>query len=61
MELSRRNVENVSDAIDAAMKQLREAMVGMPDKEGGFKRSHETAARDAAHFAVLLREAFRIH
>lgn len=60
MELSRRSVENVTDAIDIAMKQLRDAMVGMPDKEGAFKRSHETAARDAAHFAVLVRESFRI-
>jgi hypothetical protein len=60
MELTRRNVENVSEAIDVAMKQLREAMVGLPDKEMGFKRAHESAARDAAHFTVLLRETFRI-
>lgn len=56
MELSRRNVENTTEAIDVAMKQLREAMVGLPDKEMGFKRTHESAARDAAHFTVLLRE-----
>ncbi|MFC3495453.1 hypothetical protein [Glycomyces rhizosphaerae] len=61
MELSRRNIENTAAAIDLAMKQLREAMVGLPDKEMGFKRSHESAARDAAHFMVLLQETARIN
>lgn len=56
MELTRRNIENVVGAIDVAMRQLREAMVGLPDKEMGFKRAHEAAARDAAHFTVLLTE-----
>lgn len=56
MDLSRRNIENTAEAINVAMKQLREAMVGLPDKEMGFKRAHESAARDAAHFTVLLNE-----
>lgn len=56
MELTRRNVENVAESIDVAMRQLREAMVGLPDKDMGFKRAHESAARDAAHFSVLLAE-----
>ncbi|PRY62559.1 hypothetical protein [Glycomyces artemisiae] len=56
MELTRRNVENVVESMDVAMRTLREAMVGMPDKEMGFKRAHENAARDAAHFMVLLTE-----
>jgi hypothetical protein len=56
MELTRRNVENVAESIDIAMRQLREAMVGLPDKDMGFKRAHESAARDAAHFSVLLSE-----
>lgn len=56
MQLTRRNVENAVESIDVAMRTLREAMVGMPDKEMGFKRAHENAARDAAHFMVLLAE-----
>lgn len=54
-----RQLDDVTDAIDMAMKQIREAMIGLPDKEMGFKRAHESAARDAAHFTVLMQEMKR--
>jgi hypothetical protein len=54
MSVPTREVEDVIDAIDIAMKQLRDAMKGIPDKDFGFKRSHESTARDAAHLVVLL-------
>ena len=61
MGLTRRQIDDVVDSIDVAMRQIREAMKGLPDKELGFKRSHESAARDAAHFTVLLQEMNRIN
>ncbi|GAB3236418.1 hypothetical protein GCM10027447_34750 [Glycomyces halotolerans] len=51
-----REIEDATEAIHIAMKQVREAMKGIPDKDFGFKRAHETAARDAAHLTVILED-----
>lgn len=53
---SSREVDDAISGIHVAMKQLRGAMKGIPDKDFGFMRAHEITARDAAHLTILLEE-----
>ncbi|WP_298798033.1 hypothetical protein [Pseudonocardia sp. 73-21] len=40
--------------LDSAMRQLREAMRGIPIRRGSFKRTHDNLARDIAKAATMM-------
>ncbi|GDY28769.1 hypothetical protein [Gandjariella thermophila] len=49
--------DRVTENIDKAMKQLREAMKGIPIRWAGFKKEHDNAARSMANLTVLITDA----
>ncbi|WP_157930660.1 hypothetical protein [Glycomyces xiaoerkulensis] len=51
-----RLVDDVIDSVNIAMKEVRKAMKGIPDREFGFNRAHNAAAQEVAHLTVLLEE-----
>lgn len=46
--------------LDKAMKQLRDAMRGIPIRFAGFKKDHDTLARSVATATVLVDSAKRL-
>ena len=48
------NVDRMIENLDAAMRQLREAMRGIPTRRGSFTRTHDNLARDIAKAATMM-------
>ena len=48
------HVDRIVEELDAAMKQLREAMRGIPIRRGSFKKTHDNLARDVAQVVTML-------
>ncbi|MHA6795826.1 hypothetical protein ACVGVM_20265 [Pseudonocardia bannensis] len=49
-----RTVDRTIEDIDAAMRELRRSLSGIPFRAGGFKNTHDNLARNVAHLTVLL-------
>jgi hypothetical protein len=49
-----RTVDRAVEDIDAAMRELRRSLSGIPYRAGGFKNTHDQLARNVAHLTVLL-------
>lgn len=47
-------VYRVLEELDASMKELREAMRGIPVRRGSFKKTHDNLARDVAQTTTML-------
>ncbi|WP_250549534.1 hypothetical protein [Pseudonocardia sp. H11422] len=47
-------MDRTIEDIDAAMRELRRSLSGIPFRAGGFKNTHDNLARDVAHLTVLL-------
>ncbi|OJY42708.1 hypothetical protein [Pseudonocardia sp. 73-21] len=57
-----RTVDRTVEDLDQAMRELRKSLRGIPFRSGGFKKTHDNLARDAALVAVLIdsaRSSFR--
>ena len=57
-----RTVDRTVENLDAAMRELRRALGGIPFRAGEFKKKHDNLARDVAYLTVLIdsaRGAFR--
>ena len=50
-------VDRIVEELDAAMRDLRDAMRGIPIRRGSFTKTHDNLARDVAHLTVLLDSA----
>ena len=48
------SVDHIIEDLDASMRQLREAMRGIPIRRGSFKRTHDNLARDIAKAATMM-------
>lgn len=46
--------DRLVDDLDAAMRELREAMRGIPIRRGSFKRTHDNLARDIAVTVTMI-------
>lgn len=51
---SRGPADSLIDNLDAAMRDLREAMRGIPIRRGSFKRTHDNLARDIAVATTMI-------
>ena len=47
-------VDSLIDNLDAAMRDLRDAMRGIPIRRGSFKRTHDNLARDIAKTTTMI-------
>jgi hypothetical protein len=47
-------VDRIVEELDAAMKELREAMRGIPIRHGSFRKTHDNLARDVAQVTTML-------
>ena len=47
-------VDRIVEELDAAMKELREAMRGIPIRRGSFRKTHDNLARDVAQVTTML-------
>lgn len=57
-----RTVDRTVEGLDKAMRELRDALRGIPLRAGGFTNTHDNLARDVAYLLVLIdsaRGAFR--
>ncbi|MEV1291943.1 hypothetical protein [Pseudonocardia sp. NPDC049635] len=50
-------VDRAVEDIDAAMRELKRSLHGIPYRTGGFKNTHDNLARDVAHLTVQLDSA----
>jgi len=50
-------VDRVVEDIDAAMRELKRSLHGIPYRTGGFKNTHDNLAREVAHLTVQLDSA----
>ncbi|NYG00980.1 hypothetical protein HDA37_001265 [Pseudonocardia antarctica] len=50
-------VDRTVEELDAAMRELRRSLHGIPYRTGGFKNTHDNLARDVAHLTVHLDSA----
>ncbi|MEJ8282080.1 hypothetical protein [Pseudonocardia spirodelae] len=50
-------VDRTVEELDAAMRELRRSLRGIPYRTGGFKNTHDNLARDVAHLTVHLDSA----
>ena len=48
------DIDRLVEDLDAAMRQLREAMRGIPIRRGSFKRTHDNLARDIAKATTMI-------
>lgn len=46
--------DRIIDELDRSMRELREAMRGIPIRRGSFKKTHDNLARDVAHVTTML-------
>lgn len=47
-------VDRIVEELDASMKQLGEAMRGIPIRRGSFRKTHDNLARDVAGVVTML-------
>lgn len=47
-------VDRIIDELDASMRQLRDAMRGIPIRRGSFKKTHDNLARDVAAATTMI-------
>jgi hypothetical protein len=52
--MSTHPADRIIDELDTAMRQLREAMRGIPIRRGSFKKTHDNLARDVAKVTTML-------
>ncbi|MGH3904156.1 MAG: hypothetical protein ACRDTE_08205 [Pseudonocardiaceae bacterium] len=52
--MARNKLDGAIEDLDAAMKQLRMAIHGIPIRQGSFRNQHDNMARDVAHLLVSL-------
>ncbi|GAB3566003.1 hypothetical protein GCM10027445_12110 [Amycolatopsis endophytica] len=50
-------VDRALDAVDAAMRQLRQAIKGIPVRREGFKGHHDRMAKAVAKLTVALSDS----
>jgi ABC-type transporter Mla subunit MlaD len=50
-------VDRAIDAVDDVLRQLKQAMRGIPARREGFKRHHDNLAKAAATLTVSLSDA----
>lgn len=50
----KRRVNGAVEDLDSAMKQLRDAIHGIPIRQGSFRAQHDNLARDVAQVLVAL-------
>ena len=48
------HVDRIVEELDAAMRELRDAMRGIPIRRGSFKKTHDNLARDVAQVTTML-------
>jgi hypothetical protein len=48
------HVDRIIEELDASMKNLGEAMRGIPVRRGSFKKTHDNLARDVAQVVTML-------
>jgi hypothetical protein len=48
------HVDRIVEELDAAMRELRDAMRGIPIRRGSFKKTHDNLARDVAVVTTML-------
>jgi hypothetical protein len=48
------NVDRTIEDLDQSMRELRNALRGIPFRAGGFKNTHDKLTRSVAHLVVLL-------
>lgn len=46
--------DRIIEELDSSMRQLREAMRGIPIRHGSFKKTHDNLARDVAQVTTML-------
>ncbi|WP_219414864.1 hypothetical protein [Pseudonocardia nigra] len=47
-------VDRIIEELDRSMRELREAMRGIPIRRGSFKKTHDNLARDVATVTTML-------
>lgn len=47
-------VDRIIEELDRSMKELREAMRGIPIRRGSFRKTHDNLARDVAAVTTML-------
>lgn len=52
--MSTHPADRIIDELDTAMRELREAMRGIPVRRGSFKKTHDNLARDVAKVTTML-------
>lgn len=55
--MAQHQIDRAVDEVDAAMRQLRSSMRGVPIRREGFKAHHDKAARAIARLTVALSDA----
>ncbi|GAA2538898.1 hypothetical protein [Pseudonocardia hydrocarbonoxydans] len=48
------HTDRIIDELDSAMRELREAMRGIPIRRGSFRKTHDNLARDVAKVTTML-------
>ncbi|MCA1707675.1 MAG: hypothetical protein LC808_32145 [Actinobacteria bacterium] len=54
MSSLKRRADGAAEDLDAAMRQLRAAIGGIPIRQGSFRSQHDNLARDVAALLVQL-------
>jgi hypothetical protein len=52
--VSTNQVDRIVEELDAAMRDLRDAMRGIPIRRGSFTKTHDNLARDVAQVTTML-------
>jgi hypothetical protein len=47
-------VDRLVEELDRSMRELRQAMRGIPIRRGSFKKTHDNLARDVAKVTTML-------
>jgi hypothetical protein len=48
------HIDRIIEELDGSMKQLGEAMRGIPIRYGSFKKTHDNLVRDVARVTTML-------
>lgn len=55
--MARHQLDRALENVDAAMRQLKDSMRGMPVRREGFKGAHDATARAVATLTVALSDS----
>jgi hypothetical protein len=55
--MAQHQVDRALDTVDAAMRQLKTAMRGIPARREGFKAHHDATAKAVAKLTVALEDS----